>query len=58
MLKLLMIFLECIYRIGPKIVQPSAKSQKLHLEIVGQQKEKIKGLLLSYPGYVSTTPAI
>lgn len=51
-------FSRIYYRIGLKIVQPSAKSQILHLEIVGQQKEKIKGLLLSYPGYISTTPAI
>jgi len=46
------------YRLDLKVLQPGLKSQKLHLEIVGQQKEKMKDLQLNYPRYILASPTI
>ena len=45
-------FSRAYYRLGLKILQPNSKVQKVHLEIVGQQKERMKGLQLNYPAYL------
>jgi len=50
-------FSRAYYRLGLKVLKPSTESRKLRLEIVGQQKEKLKGLQLSYPQYFVTSPA-
>jgi hypothetical protein len=50
-------FSRAYYRLSLKILQPSLKSQKLHLELVGQRKDKMKGLRLNYPGHILTSPA-
>lgn len=45
-------FARTYYRLGLKILKPSFKLQKVHLEIVGQQKERMNGLQLNYPAYL------
>ena len=45
-------FSRTYYRLGLKLIQPTSKLQKVHLEILGQRKERMKRLKLNYPAYL------